>query len=110
MYVNVIPPKNDGKTSYALKVKDVPVKGFWSVTVYNEKGFMEKNELAAYSFNNVTAKKDLDGSITIHFGGDKRKSNYLPITKGWNYAVRLYHPKKEVIKGEWTFPEAKSAG
>jgi len=30
--------KNDGKTIYKLDVKDVPVDGFWSVTVYNAKG------------------------------------------------------------------------
>ena len=77
---------------------------------YNEKGFMEKNDKGAYNFNNVTAKTDKDGSITINFGncGDKRP-NCLPITKGWNYAVRLYRPKQEIIDGKWKFPEFKVA-
>ena len=107
MYDTVTPEKNDGKTPYALTVKDVPVKGFWSITVYNKDGFMEKNDLDAYSFNNVTADKNTDGSITIHFGGDQKSVNYLPITPGWNYAVRMYQPQQEIINGSWKFPKAK---
>lgn len=107
VYSTVTPKENDGNTPYVLTVKDVPVRGFWSITVYNEKGYMEKNSRDAYSFNNVTAKKDADGAVTIHFGGDPGASNYLPITKGWNYAVRLYQPKREIIDGKWRFPEAQ---
>lgn len=103
----VTPEKNDGKTPYTLTVKEVPVKGFWSITVYNKDGFMEKNDLDAYSFNNVTAKKNADGSITIHFGGDPKSVNYLPIMPGWNYAARMYRPNKEIINGSWKFPKAK---
>jgi hypothetical protein len=106
MYVNAIPDRNDGETPYILNVKDVPVDGFWSVTVYNEDGYLEKNELNTYSFNNVTAKQNADGSFTIHFGGDSSRVNYLPITPGWNYAVRLYRPKPEIIDGNWKFPDA----
>ena len=49
-----------------------------------------------------------DGSITIHFGGDPKADNYLPIMEGWNYLVRLYQPKKEILDGSWTFPAAKA--
>ncbi len=70
-YVGAVPEQNDGKTAYVLHVpKDVPVDGFWSVTVYNAEGFFEKNDLGAYSFNSVTCERDADGSATIHFGGD----------------------------------------
>jgi hypothetical protein len=31
----------------------------------------------------------------------------LPITPGWNYIVRLYRPRKEVLDGSWTFPEGQ---
>jgi hypothetical protein len=102
----VNPANNDGTTPYALKVKDVPVDGFWSVSVYNAEGYFEKNSANAYSFNNITAKHDRDGSITILFGGDPQQSNYIPITKGWNYTVRLYRPRNEILDGSWTFPEA----
>jgi hypothetical protein len=100
-YINGVPTNNDGKTPYAVTVKNVPVNGFWSVTVYNAQGFMEKNDLDAYSYNNISAKKNNDGSITINFGGDPKKPNYLPIMPGWNYVVRLYQPKADIIKGKW---------
>ena len=108
IYVNVVPEKNDGKTAYTLTVKDVPVDGFWSVTLYDEEGWMPVNEYNIYSYNNVTAKKGADGSITIHFGGDPKADNYLPIMEGWNYIVRLYQPKKEILDGSWTFPSPKA--
>ncbi len=103
-YLNVVPEKNDGKTPYTLTVKDVPVDGFWSISLYNGKGFFEKNEHNAYSINNITGTKDKDGSITIHFGGDPKQPNYLPIMDGWNYIVRLYEPHKEILDGKWKFP------
>jgi hypothetical protein len=31
-------------------------------------------------------------------------ANCIPITKGWNYIVRLYRPRKEILDGAWTFP------
>ena len=106
-YVNVVPERNDGKTPYTLTVKDVPVDAFWSVTLYDDKGLMPVNDYKAYSFNNVTAKKDKDGSITIRFGGDPEADNFLPIVPGWNYIVRLYRPKQEILDGSWTFPGPK---
>jgi len=107
IYVNALPKANDGTTPYVLTVKDVPVDGFWSVSVYNGDGYFQKNDANAYSFNNVTAKKDSDGSITIHFGGDPKQSNYIAISNGWNYTARLYRPRKEILDGSWKFPEAQ---
>jgi len=90
-------------------VKDVPVDAFWSVTLYNDKGWMPVNKYNAYSFNNVTAKKDKDGSITIHFGGDPEADNFLPIIPGWNLLGRMYRPGPEILDGSWTFPHAEEA-
>jgi hypothetical protein len=67
--------------------------------------WMPVNKYEACSFNNVTAKKAKDGSITIQFGGDPKADNFLPIVKGWNYIVRLYRPRKEILEGKWTFPK-----
>lgn len=105
MYAQVTPEQNDGSTAYVLNVKDVPVDGFWSVTVYDADGFFEKNKYDAYSFSNVTAEPDDDGGYTIHFGGDPKSKNFLPIMKGWNYTVRMYEPHQEIIDGKWKFPE-----
>ena len=108
IYTGVTPARNDGTTPYVLTVGDVPVDGFWSVTVYNKDGFMEPNPYNAYSFNNVTAAKDPDGRVTIHFGGDSGSANFLPITPGWSYVVRMYRPRRELLDGTWSFPEAKA--
>ena len=73
---------------------EVPVDGFWSVTVYNKDGYFTPNPQNAYSLNNITAQRDADGTITIQFGGcDTATANCLPITPGWNYLVRLYRPQ-----------------
>jgi hypothetical protein len=108
VYLNVTPARNDGTTVYRLTVKDVPVDGFWSVSVYNARGYFEANALQAYTLNNITAKRSEDGGIHIQFGGgDGSTPNCLPIVKGWNYMVRLYRPRAEILNGTWKFPEAQ---
>jgi hypothetical protein len=98
--------RNDGRTVYRLTVRNVPVDGFWSISVYNRAGYFEKNELDAYSVNNVTAVPNSDGSVTIQFGGCNRDTaNCLSIMPGWNYTVRLYRPRAEVLSGAWSFPK-----
>jgi hypothetical protein len=95
--------RNDG-TPRVLKVANVPVRAFWSVIVYDASGFIPQNDLEVYSYNNVTATPDADGSITVHFGGDPDQVNCLPITAGWNYAIRMYEPEPEILDGAWRFP------
>lgn len=102
------PARDDGTTTYRLTVGEVPVDGFWSVTVYNKDGYFTPNPLNAYSLNNITANRDPGGAITVKFGGcDATTPNCLPITAGWNYLIRLYRPHEEILNGEWTFPEAQ---
>ncbi len=111
LYLTVVPQKNDGKTVHTMKIAPgVPVDAFWSVSVYGPDGYFHKNELDAYSVNDITAKKAADGSVTIRFGGcDGKVPNCLPIVKDWNYWVRLYRPKQAILDGIWKFPEAKPA-
>ena len=71
--------------AYELTVKDVPVDAFWSISLYNK-----------------------DGSFTVHFGGDPKSLSYLHIMEGWNYTVRLYQPRNEILEGKWVFPDVKS--
>jgi hypothetical protein len=91
-----------------LTVRDVPVDGFWSISVYNADGFFEPNDRGAYSVNNITATPNDDGSITVRFGGDDGP-NLIPIMDGWNYTVRLYRPRPEILDGSWTFPAVEPA-
>lgn len=108
VYLNVFPEKNDGTTVHQLTVRDVPVDAFWSISVYNAEGYFEANKENAYTVNNITAKKNADGSVTVQFGGvPNDKVNHLPITKGWNYMVRLYRPQKVILDGSWQFPVAQ---
>jgi hypothetical protein len=105
-YLNVTQSKNDGATIYRLVVKDVPVDGFWSISLYNADGYFQKNEYDAYTLNNITAKKSADGSIAVRFGGcDGKIANCLPTMPGWNYLVRLYRPRAAILNGQWTFPQ-----
>jgi hypothetical protein len=107
-YLNVTPKKNDGATIYRLNVKDVPVDSFWSISVYNAEGWFQPNKYEAYTINNITAKKGADGSVAVQFGGcDGKLANCLPTVPGWNYMVRLYRPRAEILSGKWTFPQAQ---
>jgi hypothetical protein len=107
MYLTVVPAKNDGKIVHRVTVKDVPVDAFWSISVYNAKGYLEPNPLNAYTLNNITGKKGADGSITVQFGGCDGKIPNLPISQGWSYWVRLNRPRAEILNGRWTFPAAE---
>jgi hypothetical protein len=108
LYLNVTPDNADGTAVYQLNVQGVPVDGFWSVTVYNAKGNLVPNQYNAYSLNNITAKKNSDGSVTVQFGGcDGKISNCLPTMPDWNYMMRLYRPRVEALNGTWKFPQAQ---
>jgi hypothetical protein len=46
--------------------------------------------------------------VTVHLGGcDDDRVNCLPIMDGWNYTVRLYRPRAEILDGNWVFPSAE---
>jgi hypothetical protein len=73
-YPNVTPGKNDGKTVYRLAVKDVPVDGFWSITLYNAEGYLQKNPYNAYSLNNITAARTVTGRFRFNSADAMEKS------------------------------------
>jgi hypothetical protein len=102
------PARNDGKTVYRVAVKDVPVDGFWSISVYNERGFFDANPQNAYILDSMTAKPGPDGVTDIQFGGcDGKSPNCIPTPPDWTYVVRLYRPRAAALDGTWAFPEAK---
>ena len=104
-YVGVAPdvPPDD----YALVFKDVPVDAFWSVSVYNARGFFEPNEKNLYTVNSVTGEPNPDGSVTVRLvasaDGDT-PPNAIVTPQGWNYLIRLYRPRAEILDGRWTPP------
>ncbi len=110
LYLPAQVANNDGRTAYTITVpKDVPVDGFWSVTIYNQERYMVKNKYNSYSLNSITAQKEKDGTAILHLGGDPKAKNYLYIPKDWLYIVRFYQPHQEILDGKWTFPEAVEA-
>src|SRR5882724_10744751 len=105
LYLLTTPARNDGSTVHKLAVGNVPVDGFWSLTVYNSEGYLQPNQYNAYSVSSITAKKSPDGSVAVQLGGcDGKIQNCLPITPGWNYTVRLFRPRAEILDGTWSFP------
>jgi hypothetical protein len=106
-YLGVDPGLPPGK--YKIEVPaNVPVGAFWSISLYNAKGFFEPNTRNAYSVNSVTGDRNGDGSMTVHLGGcEDERVNCLPLMEGWNYVVRMYRPSAEILDGSWTFPKAQ---
>ncbi len=81
---------------YQLTFEDPEDKAFWSITVYDKKGFMF-NDLANFSSN--TAKVNEDGTYTISFGCGDDVPNNIKIanpTGIFNLAIRHYQPTKKV--------------
>jgi hypothetical protein len=37
------------------------------------------------------------------------RPNCLPIMEGWNYIVRLYQRRPEILDGSWKFPSPEAA-
>jgi hypothetical protein len=102
-YVGVAPGLPVGE--YEITVGEVPVDGFWSISVYNAAGFFEPNEVGRYSVNDITAARNDDGTVTVRLGGcGDGTPNCIPLPEGWNYLVRLYRPRPEVLDGSWQFP------
>ncbi len=78
---------------------------FWSVTIYNRDGYFEHNPFNSFSVNSVTAEAEPDGSFVLNFTPDGAGvKNHLYVMDGWNYALRLYQPRPEVIDQTWTPP------
>lgn len=102
-YLGETEPRPLGR--FTLTLKDVPVDGFWSVTIYNREGLLEANPYESYSINNLTAAADEDGSVTLNLAAEGEDlTNHLYIMDGWNYALRLYRPRQEVLDGSWSPP------
>lgn len=93
--------------TYEMIFRDVPVDAFWSVSVYNRRGFFEPNPQGRYSVNSVTGVRNEDGSVTVRFvpptDGDI-PPNAIVTPDGWNYVIRFYRPRPEILDGSWAPP------
>ena len=104
----------NGENSYTItfpKGEVPPVKGFWSLTLYNEHHFFHPNALNRYSLGtkSKSLKPNADGSLTIYAGakspGKDRESNWLPARNGtFSLYIRAYWAEKAIIEGKWMPP------
>jgi hypothetical protein len=104
----------NGKDTYTItfaKGQTPPVKGFWSLTLYNEEHFFNPNPLNRFSLG--TKNKNLvlnaDGSLTLYAGakspGKDKENNWLPAPGGtFSLYIRAYWPDKAIIDGTWQPP------
>jgi hypothetical protein len=103
-----------GKNSYSItfpKGELPPVKGFWSVTMYNDVHLFHPNPLGRYSLGtkNKNLKYNADGSLTLYTGskspGKDKESNWLPAPEGtFSLYFRAYWADKAILDGSWTPP------
>ena len=105
VYIGVDPKVPAG--DYQMVFRDVPVDAFWSVSVYNARGFFEPNAENLYAVNSVTGVRDDDGAVTVRFLASADAGvppNAIVTPDGWNYLIRLYRPRAEIRERRWTPP------
>jgi hypothetical protein len=87
-----------------------PVRGFWSITMYDSDGFLVPNEAERYSLGptHPPLVRRGDGSIAIAIQRERpaeRDVNWLPAPAGgFRLNMRLYWPKRSVLSGRWHPP------
>jgi hypothetical protein len=93
------------------KDRTPPVRGFWSLTLYDAQHFFVPNQANRYSLGtkNKTLKLNADGSLTIYVQADPppeaQRDNWLPAPKGdFSLYIRAYWPKPAITDGSWTPP------
>ena len=104
----------EGANTYAVTFpagQTPPVKGFWSLTVYNDKHLFAPNSLNRYSLGtkNMTLKRNDDGSLTLYAGktspGADREANWLPAPDGtFSLFMRAYWGDEPIFDGSWQPP------
>jgi hypothetical protein len=97
-YIGYVQDGGDATGCYSANYKIPPftAPGFFSITMYDAEGWMF-DERAILNKNNITFNDD--GSFDANFGecGENAKNN-LPITKGWNFIMRVYEPNLEKLE------------
>jgi hypothetical protein len=95
-----------GKNTYAITFAkgQVPqVKGFWSLTLYDEEHLFHPNPLKRYALGtkNRNLKYNEDGSLTLYAGakspGKDKESNWLPAPNAtFSLYIRAYWADKAI--------------
>ena len=111
----------DGAHRYILRFPKgslPPVKGFWSLTMYDLPAqLLVDNPIDRYLINSTMLDRlarDADGGITLYLQKDSpgkgKEANWLPTPSGRFFAVlRNYWPEDAVVKGAWKAPALERA-
>jgi hypothetical protein len=107
----------DGTKSYAIHFapgQTPPAHGFWSLTVYDQNGFLVANSINRYTVGSETGLvSNGDGSIDILLQSTAPGmlgSNWLPVPAGpFNLTLRLYWPDESALNGAWVVPPVEAA-
>jgi hypothetical protein len=103
----------DGKHNYVIhfdKSEIPPAKAFWSITLYDDKGFQVANGLNRFAVSSwMPFQYNADGSLDLYFQtespGKDKEWNWLPAPAGpYNLTMRLYAPASEALTGKWNPP------
>src|SRR5262249_42903155 len=92
-----------------------PVKGFWSLTAYDEKGFLIANPVNRYNVGSETGlTRNSDGSVDIFLQNTSPvtlQTNWLPTPAApFNLTLRLYWPAEPVLNGKYVVPAVQPVG
>ncbi|MFH7017444.1 DUF1214 domain-containing protein [Flavobacterium sp. FlaQc-47] len=88
----------DPKSAYVINGKKLDAK-YWSITAYDENGFLIKNPINKYSYNLEDVKYEADStSYKINLSGVEKKENWLPVNdvKKVTLIIRLYLPSQKL--------------
>lgn len=103
-----------GENRYVMHFNSAPpVKGFWSVTMYDDQQFFVSNPINRYKIGSLDKlEMNPDGSFDIYIQkdapGQDKDSNWLPAPSGnFNLILRLYYPEQAVLNDSWKPPEVK---
>jgi hypothetical protein len=83
-----------------------PARGFWSITAYDQQGFLVPNSANRYDVGSNTAVvPNSDGSVDIFLqtvAPSTHQSNWLPVPAGaFNLVLRVYWPAPSVLSRAW---------
>ena len=107
----------NGNNQYAItfpKGKLPPVRGFWSLTVYDEYHFFFSNPLNRFSLGtkNKSLQYGADGSLTLYLGskspGKDKETNWIPAPAAtFSLLLRNYWPEESILDGTWLPPDVE---
>jgi hypothetical protein len=110
----------DGDKRYRLRFaadQTPPVRAFWSVTLYDEKGYLVPSPVERYAIKSGDdTVREPDGSLVIYLQpddpGPDHRANWLPTPAHMRFelSLRAYWPGAALLDGTWTPPPVAPVG